>query len=122
MQTLYNLPTSRGDIKIIQSSASHYRHIGTNLLDDRYGERIDEIELEKSRRGRDIIVEVYKQWLAEDTNCSWATLTDCFRQCDLNNLALSIEQHFGLPPPQQSPRGISLLCYLCRLLCKVLSI
>ena len=118
MQTLYNLPTSRGDIKIIQSSASHYRHIGTNLLDDRYGERIDEIEHDK-RGEREREGYNRKQWLAEDTNCSWATLTDCFRQCDLNNVAISIEQHFGLPPPQQSPRGI---CYLCRLLCKVLSI
>ena len=48
---------------------------------------------------------IYKEWLAEDTNCSWVTLTDCFRQCGLDHLAYSIEQHFGLPTPKQHSQG-----------------
>ena len=61
------------------------------------------IEHSLNRREMDIMREVYREWLAEDINCSWAELTDCFRQCDLNNLAYSIEQHFGPPSPQKIP-------------------
>ena len=49
--------------------------------------------------------ELYEAWLAEDPNCSWVTLTDCFRQCGLQSLARSIEQHFGLPSPLLDTEG-----------------
>ena len=61
------------------------------------------IERSLNRQVMDIMREIYREWLSEDINCSWTTLTDCFRQCDLNNLAYSIEQHFGLPSPQKTP-------------------
>ena len=106
MQTLFNLSTSEGDIKIIQRTARQYHEIGVILLNDRYGERIDVIKRDEEERAQDIMQEIYKGWLAEGTNCSWVTLTDCFRQCGLDRLAYSIEQHFGLPSPQQESEGI----------------
>ena len=106
MLTLMNLPTSGSAIKIIQQSSAQYRKIGIILLNDRYGARIGAIQ--KSNRGQyeDIILEIYKEWLAEDPNCSWVTLTDCFRQCGLHSLARSIEQHFGLPSPLLDTEGM----------------
>ena len=100
LHTLLCLPSHGGrNIKIIESSASHYYHIGIILLNDRHGNRVAAIERSLNGRVMDIMLEVYRQWLTEDINCFWTTLTNCFRQCDLNNLAHSIEQHFGLPSP-----------------------
>ena len=105
MLTLSNLSTSEGDIKIIQRSARPYRKIGIILLHDRYGERVDVIEQDKMWQSEAIILTIYTKWLAEDTNCSWVTLTDCFRQCGLDRLAYSIERNFGLPSPLLDAEG-----------------
>ena len=108
LQSLLNLPSHGGRvIKVIESSAARYYNIGIILLNDRHGDRVSAIERSLNRQVMDIMREVYREWLAEDINCSWTTLTDCFRQCDLNNLAYSIEQHFGLPsPPSHSLQHI----------------
>ena len=104
LQSLLNLPSHGGRvIKVIESTAAHYYNIGIILLNDRHGDRVSAIERSLNGRVMDIMREVYREWLSEDINCSWTTLTDCFRQCDLNNLAYSIEQHFGLPSPQKTP-------------------
>ena len=104
LQSLLNLPSHGGRvIKVIESSAAHYYNIGIILLNDRHGNRVSAIERSLNRQVMDIMREVYREWLSEDINCSWTTLTDCFRQCDLNSLAYSIEQHFGLPSPQETP-------------------
>ena len=105
MPTLINMPTSEGDVKIIQQSAKEYRQIGIILLHDRYRARVDVIEQEELGKGEAIMQTIYTKWLAEDPNCSWVTLTDCFRQCGLDRLAYCIEQHFGLPSPQQELEG-----------------
>ena len=102
---LVNLTTlGEGDINIIQRSAVRCRQIGILLLNDRYGDRFD---YENREKVKGIMREVYEAWLADDPNSSWVTLTDCFRQCGLQSLARSIEQHFGLPSPQQESEGIS---------------
>ena len=92
-----------GDINIIQRSALHCLPLGNILLNDRYGDRFDYSDREKAE---DIMREVYMAWLAEDPNCSWVTLTDCFRQCGLHSLARSIEQHFDLPSPFLDKEGM----------------
>ena len=100
LQSLLNLPSHGGRvIKVIESTATHYYNIGIILLNDRHGDRVTAIERSLNGRVMDIMREIYREWLSEDINCSWTTLTDCFRQCDLNNLAHSIEQHFRLPSP-----------------------
>ena len=104
LQSLLNLPSHGGRvIKVIESTAAHYYNIGIILLNDSHGNRVSAIERSLNRRVMDIMREIYREWLSEDINCSWTTLTDCFRQCDLNSLAYSIEQHFGLPSPQHTP-------------------
>ena len=105
MPTLRNLPTSEGDINIVHTSAIFNHYIGTLLLNDRYGDRFD---YETREKAEDIMQEVYEAWLAEDPNCSWVTLTDCFRQCGLHSLARSIEQHFELPSPLLDTEGMLL--------------
>ena len=104
MQTLLHLPSHGGRaIKIIESSAFRYYRIGLILLDDRHGDRVTAIVQSHNRQVTDIMREIYREWLAADINCSWATLTDCFWQCDLNNLAYSIEKYFGIPSPKKTP-------------------
>ena len=94
-----------GEIKVIEETANHYARIGPKLLNDRYGERVDTIKSDERGKGERIIREIYKTWMREDVNCSWATLTVCFRGCGLNRLAHDIEQHFGLPSPPELPKG-----------------
>ena len=106
-----NLSTSEGEIKIIQQSAKYYRDVGTILLNDRHGDRVDVFEQDTRWKSEAMVLQIYKEWLGEDPNCSWMTLTDCFRECGADRLAYSIEQHFGLPSPQQIPEGV-ILAYL----------
>ena len=104
--TLDVLTTVDGrEIRVIEGTANHYDCIGPKLLNDRYGERVDTITRDERGKGEKIIREIYKKWMREDVNCSWATLTVCFRDCGLNRLAHDIEQHFGLPSPPELPKG-----------------
>ena len=99
------LSTQQGkDIHIIDDSANSYHQIGITLLNDTRGNRVDNIVNDK-REGVAIVTEIYKQWLAEDKNHSWVTLTKCFRCCRLNTLAYDIEKHFGLPSPPDDEKG-----------------
>lgn len=106
---------SRGDIRIIEDTASNYKEIGTILLDDRNGAILAEIEKATKGEPKEAIREVYVRWIRQDENYSWQKLTQCFRDCGLNVLAFDIEQHFGLPPPQSSRRGMPL--YIILLCC-----
>ena len=99
MVTLENLSTSEGVINIIEETAHAYREIGTNLLNDRYGRRVEIIESNERGNVKRIMQEIYKRWIAEDEHHSWTTLTQCLRDCNLISLASTIEQHFGLPSP-----------------------
>ena len=108
MDLMY-LSTSEGEgINIIQDSANSYRRIGTILLNDRYGNRVDIIEGDLKQKREEIITEVYKEWIKEDPGYSWTTLTECFRSCNLNCLAYNIEQHFGIPSPPENEKGTDL--------------
>ena len=105
--TLEKLTTRTGTvIKVIENSANHYKRIGAILLNDAHGERVETIENDLRGKGEAIIREIYKKWIREDTNCSWMTLTECFRDCNLHRLADDIEEHFGLPSPP--PKGTSM--------------
>ena len=104
--TLMKLTTSTGaEIKVIENSANYYKPVGVILLNDRYGERVKTIENDLRGKGEAIIREIYITWMKEDTNFSWMTLTECFRDCNLHRLASDIEEHFGLPSPP--PKGTS---------------
>ena len=107
MTDLIHLVTREGyDIHIIEESAKSYRQIGTILLDDERGNKVDSIKHDTGRNVEETITEIYKKWMKEDPNYSWVKLTQCFRRCKLNSLASDIEQHFGIPPPQESRAGI----------------
>ena len=108
--TLIHLKTREGeeDIHVIEESTNSYHSIGTILLNDRYGNRVETIEKDARERGERIITEIYKKWMAEDEKYSWTKLTNCFRACTLNRLAYAIEQHFGIPSPAEPQAGTSI--------------
>ena len=100
---LQKLCTIQGEeINIIEKSINYYARIGTVLLNDRYGEKVETIESDEGGRGEKIIRKIYQKWMRENMNYSWATLAACFRDCHLYDLARTIEMHFGLSPPRQS--------------------
>ena len=102
MITLRRLSTHNGVINIMQQTAARYRDIGILLLNDGNGAIVRGIEV--STRGDPVaaVDMIYTRWMEEDVSYSWKKLTQCFRDCGLNTLASDIEQHFGLPSPQQS--------------------
>ena len=105
MVNLGNLTMSTGDISIIEETAHAYREIGTILLNDRHGVRVDALEIDENWKSQKIMRRIYKQWIAEDEHHSWTTLTECLRDCNLNFLASTIEQHFGLLSLVQTKEG-----------------
>ena len=106
MQTLICIFTCAGrEIRIIRDSATSYIHVGISLLTDRYGTRVKNIESTKRGNVEEIITEIYMQWMQEQENCSWTTLTECFRMCNLKRLASDIEKHFGFASPQDTQTG-----------------
>ena len=111
MLTLEHLTTSTGKvINIIEESANAYREIGTKLLNDRRGVRVDTIKSDENNKLNQIMRRIYQQWIAEDEHYSWTTLTECLRDCSLNTLASIIEEHFGIPPPVHIKEGIYDIC------------
>ena len=92
-------------INIIEETAHAYRNLGTILLNDGRGGRVDSLEMDENWKTKKIMRGIYKQWIAEDEHYSWTTLTECLRDCNLNTLASIIEEHFGLPPPVQMKEG-----------------
>ena len=116
MLTLEHLTTSTGKvINIIEESANAYRKIGTILLNDRRGVRVDTIESDENYKSNRIMRRIYQQWINEDEHRSWTTLTECLRDCSLNTLASIIEEHSGIPPPVHIKEGIyaTLHPYMC---------
>ena len=111
LKDLIHLTAGEGkDIHIIEESAINYRQIGTILLDDERGNKVDSIEHDTGGKAEEAITEIYKKWMKEDPNYSWVKLTQCFRKCSLNSLASDIEQHFGIPPPPESRAGTVFVC------------
>ena len=98
---LMTLSTSEDDINIIQKTAVHYRNIGTYLLEDYDGVKVDIIEHNKKGEVEPIMREIYQEWINKDLSRSWAKLAKCFRKCSLKILASIIEQHFKLPSPTE---------------------
>ena len=112
MVNLGKLTVSTGDISIIEETAHAYRKIGTILLNDRRGVRVDTFEIDENWKSHKIMRGIYRQWIVEDEYHSWTTLTECLRDCNLNTLAFIIEQHFGLPSPVQMKEGIYMYMYM----------
>jgi hypothetical protein len=103
LKDLMHLSTREGkDIRIIEESATSYCQIGTILLEDKRGNKVDTILHDAGGKMTETITEVYKKWMKEDPNYSWMKLTQCFRECSLNSLASDIEQHFGILSPLES--------------------
>ena len=104
-----NLMRLTEDIKIMEETAVKYRDIGTILLKDDHGVRVKTVTEATKGDPMEAIRMIYARWIREDVDCSWLKLVQCFKDCDLNNLASMIEQHFGLSSPRQPPKGIALL-------------
>ena len=89
--TLEQFPCEIGGTRpnIVAKVAKDYRPIGTFLLDDEDGSKVDNIEVvqnpEETMRG------ILKKWLKQDTDCSWEKFINILKQVGLNALAKDIE-------------------------------
>ena len=101
LNNLTRLSTRERTIKIIEESAPKYRDIGTFLLRDTTGARVDAIQTAERGDPVEIVRRIFVRWIREDMDHSWEKLTKCFRDCGLTVLASSIEGHFGVEQPQE---------------------
>ena len=76
---------------IVAIVATHYRPIGTLLLDDKDGSKVDNIEREALRNPEETMRGIFKTWLKQDTDCSWEKFINFLRQVKLNVFAKDIE-------------------------------
>ena len=91
-------------LNIIAKSASKCDDIGAILLNDEDGTLVGNMRAVARGDEQKTVRAIYKQWMQEDEDCSWAKLAWCFRRVSLNPLAAVIEQHFGLP--KQTQEGV----------------
>ena len=102
MQHLYKLPTSKGDVRLLEKSSMSYRGIGTFLLNDESGAIVRGIAETARDDPVKAVTLIYQQWLQKDEDHTWKKLIQCFRDVQLNSLAKELELHFGLPSPSGS--------------------
>ena len=84
------MPTSKGQLSIIQRCASNYFQLGIFLLNDDDGSKIKRMEMANHYKPEDIIREIFQEWIASGDH-SWKVLIDCLKMCSLNTLAGDIE-------------------------------
>ena len=96
MGDLIKLSTSKGDVRILESSAVKFEDIGTILLKDDRGAIVSTTTRTALGNPDEAIRMIYKKWIQEDEDHSWRKLIQCFKDVQLNSLAKDIERHFGL--------------------------
>lgn len=82
----------RGEkLNIIEKTAPSYKTIGINLLNDRDGSITKGIEMANAYKPEPTMVAIYEKWITAAKDHSWKKLICCLKDCDLNVLALDIE-------------------------------
>ena len=92
-------------MKIIERASVKFQGIGTMLLDDKHGNKVQDIK-SKTNGNVDAMREIFCQWLRQGTQCSWAKLVQCLRKCDCEPLADEIDHAL-----EKTKKGILLCMY-----------
>ena len=93
LPTLRDFPGKDRHIDIAADIGTDYSKLGTLLLDDNSGKKVDNIVQSKLGNPVDIAVAILKVWLEGKvrTTVTWQTLVTCLRKTGLNVLADDIE-------------------------------
>ena len=67
-----------------------YRQLSNILLQSPNGVRVLGIEKSKSHDVKDVVYEVFRQWLEEDVDATWNKLVQCLEDVSLSPLAEKI--------------------------------
>ena len=80
-------------LKIPQHVGAEYKTFGTFLLNDKTGTEVTSIEEELRGRTQRINMKILEEWLTgKGKPCTWHTLIETLRDCQLNALADQIEE------------------------------
>ena len=93
LPTLRDFPGKDRHIDIAADIGTDYSKLGTLLLDDNSGKKVDNIVKSKLGDSVDIAVAILKDWVEGKgrTPVTWQTLVTCLRKTGLNVLADDIE-------------------------------
>ena len=94
MVTLMKFHTLTGVINIIEEVSPYYKKVGTFLLDDETGNKIDGIKLSCHDEVNEITRNIFKKWINEDLKATWSKLIQCLKNANLHALAKKLEDTF----------------------------
>jgi hypothetical protein len=82
-------------LKVPEEVGTNYRKLGTFLLNDESGCKIDVLEHDCFRQAHDVTMKILQNWLAgKGGPPTWQTLVESLRRCELNTLADKIQQKY----------------------------
>ena len=67
-----------------------YKQLGNILLQSPNGARVLGIEKSKHHDTKDIVYEIFRQWIVEDADATWSKLVQCLKEASLSPLAQEI--------------------------------
>ena len=93
LDVLRYFPVKDGHIDIAQEIGTDYEKFGTLLLEDKTGNKVNNIKASERDNSLLITVEILRQWLQGKGKepVTWRTLVTCLRATGLNVLAENID-------------------------------
>ena len=95
MVTLMKFHTPNGDIDIIEQVSPYYRKVGTFLLNDETGNKINAIKVSCHDEVNEITHNIFKKWINENPDATWSKLIQCLEYAELCSLAKKIKDTFS---------------------------
>ena len=97
LDTLRHFPAINGHIDIATEIGTNYDKFGTLLLEDKNGNKVNNIKVSERGDPVEITVEILKQWLNGKGRkpVTWQTLVKCLRDTDLNTLVEKMKRSFS---------------------------
>ena len=93
LPTLRRFPVKNGFIDIAAMIGTDYQMFGIFLLQDKYGNKVEAIEMSEGRDPIRITVQILRHWLQGKGKLpvNWQTLIQCLQDSNLNVISESIE-------------------------------
>ena len=106
-------PTLKSLMKYRDKIAPHWRHLGIQLLQENYTDKLEVIQADHSNKVEVCCDKMFQHWLAVDNDANWNKLIDALEFIHQNALAANIREDISI--------GIFYLLYVPILLkCEVI--
>ena len=91
-----NKPTLRSLMKYRDKIAPHWRHLGEQLMQEKFIYKLNIIKVNHPNNLEDCCYEMFQLWLEVDTEANWNKLIDALECMDLNATAAKIREDISM--------------------------